>query len=236
DQLFPLGDEPIETLGQDGLDWEHYVVALLRRLEAADTPLVLGVFGGWGSGKTSFLNMLGDAAQQPEWPPPGGGEAQAHRYDWRVIRVNPWECDTPEDAKRLLASSLWRDFFNRSKWLSRERLRALGRTKEGAAAAALDTAGSAAQLSDLGQAAQALFSSDASIGQKLRKHFEEDLKLAVCGRRDRERRLLRPLPAQSAPSAAANAYSLPSRRPGTAPTQPWGQMCRCNEGETSRTQ
>ena len=56
DQPFPLGDEPIETLAQDGLDWKHYVFALLRRLEAADTPFVLGVFGGWGSGKTSFLN------------------------------------------------------------------------------------------------------------------------------------------------------------------------------------
>jgi len=128
EQLFPLGDEPIETLAQDGLDWEHYVFALLRRLEAADTPFVLGVFGGWGSGKSSFLNMLGDAAQKPDWPPPGGGEAQAHRYDWRVIRVNPWECDTPKDAKRLLASSLWRDFYNCRKWYTfrgvRERLRA----------------------------------------------------------------------------------------------------------------
>jgi len=85
------GDRPIERMSQDAMEWERHIRALLRTLERADTPFVLGVYGGWGSGKTSFVNCLADAATRGEY-------AETPQYEWRVVKANPWECDTPDDA------------------------------------------------------------------------------------------------------------------------------------------
>ncbi|MEW6650528.1 MAG: P-loop NTPase fold protein [Chloroflexota bacterium] len=45
---------------QDGLNFGIFKPALLDILQTADTPLTVGVFGSWGSGKNTLLNMLKD--------------------------------------------------------------------------------------------------------------------------------------------------------------------------------
>jgi len=52
-----LDDLPAEV---DALDFRPYVEALAAIIESPNThtPLTIGVFGGWGSGKTSLLRML----------------------------------------------------------------------------------------------------------------------------------------------------------------------------------
>ena len=52
-----LNDLPTD---KDELDFEPYVEALADILldPNTHTPLVLGVFGSWGSGKTSLMKML----------------------------------------------------------------------------------------------------------------------------------------------------------------------------------
>jgi hypothetical protein len=80
--------------GQDALDFQHYVDALADILldPATHTPLTLGVFGPWGSGKTSLMTMLRDRVA-------GGEDATAtprHRTAW----FNAWKYNH-EDA-------LWR--------------------------------------------------------------------------------------------------------------------------------
>jgi KAP family P-loop domain len=54
------GDNPIEKLAQDCLSRATAVQALKTLLNdpALDTPLALGVYGEWGSGKTSVMQML----------------------------------------------------------------------------------------------------------------------------------------------------------------------------------
>ena len=42
----------------DLLNFDIFKPALMEILESADTPLTVGVFGAWGSGKTSLLRML----------------------------------------------------------------------------------------------------------------------------------------------------------------------------------
>lgn len=52
-----LNDLPTD---KDELDFQPYVEALADILldPNTHTPLVLGVFGSWGSGKTSLMKML----------------------------------------------------------------------------------------------------------------------------------------------------------------------------------
>jgi hypothetical protein len=49
--------DPIKTLGQDVLDRQHLAETILERLSETDAG-VLGIYGGWGTGKSSLLNLL----------------------------------------------------------------------------------------------------------------------------------------------------------------------------------
>ena len=52
--------EPIRKWEQDQLDRKPYVKEFLRRLADPECPPVFGLYGSWGTGKTSFLNMVID--------------------------------------------------------------------------------------------------------------------------------------------------------------------------------
>ncbi|MGQ0604023.1 MAG: P-loop NTPase fold protein [Anaerolineales bacterium] len=57
--------EPITEWRKDLLGRIAYVDQFLGRLSQADCSQVIGVYGGWGTGKTSFLKMAED--RYPEW-------------------------------------------------------------------------------------------------------------------------------------------------------------------------
>src|SRR5690606_33354546 len=42
----------------DALDFDDFRTALVEILTTAETPLTVGIFGTWGSGKTSLMQML----------------------------------------------------------------------------------------------------------------------------------------------------------------------------------
>jgi len=52
-----LSDRPIQA-NSDALGNNKYALGLLRFIESADTPVTIGIQGGWGSGKTSLINIL----------------------------------------------------------------------------------------------------------------------------------------------------------------------------------
>ena len=93
DQIHPpiLDDRPTH---KDALDFQPYVDALADILTdlKTHTPLVLGVFGSWGSGKTSLMEMLRDKVSGGEW----ATATVRHRTVW----FNAWKYNQ-EDA-------LWR--------------------------------------------------------------------------------------------------------------------------------
>ena len=64
------GDRPIEKRSQDRLGRAVYaskMAAEIRRLNASQ-GMVIGLFGPWGAGKTSVLNMIAEAlAEEPAW-------------------------------------------------------------------------------------------------------------------------------------------------------------------------
>ncbi|GAB2887928.1 KAP family P-loop NTPase fold protein [Streptomyces mayteni] len=72
----PLTDNPVAGLGDDEYGFRPYVEVLASTVEAArPLPLTVGVFGPWGSGKSSFLRMWQDLL---------GPEAHS-------VWINPWK-------------------------------------------------------------------------------------------------------------------------------------------------
>jgi ABC-type polysaccharide/polyol phosphate transport system ATPase subunit len=53
-----LNDRAVESLKEDALDFTPYVQALADIVITSSTPLTIGVFGTWGSGKTSLMKMI----------------------------------------------------------------------------------------------------------------------------------------------------------------------------------
>ena len=54
-----ISDRPVSQADFDSLRNDKYALALSKFIEDADTPLTIGIQGGWGTGKTSLLNLLG---------------------------------------------------------------------------------------------------------------------------------------------------------------------------------
>ena len=54
-KTYIVNDQPTE---RDALDFTPYVETLADIIQTGNTPLTIGVFGGWGSGKTSLMRMV----------------------------------------------------------------------------------------------------------------------------------------------------------------------------------
>jgi hypothetical protein len=50
--------DAIETLEDDFLNRQEFAKQILARLKEDDCPSALGIYGGWGTGKTSLINLL----------------------------------------------------------------------------------------------------------------------------------------------------------------------------------
>lgn len=55
-----LTDRPIQNESDDNLRATDYATALCNFITNADTPVTIGIQGGWGSGKTSLIKVLQD--------------------------------------------------------------------------------------------------------------------------------------------------------------------------------
>lgn len=53
-----ITDTPLPALAEDNLDASEYADALAKFIANADTPVTIGIQGGWGSGKTSLITVL----------------------------------------------------------------------------------------------------------------------------------------------------------------------------------
>lgn len=73
-----LNDEPA-SVGGDKLHFSRYLNAIERRvLQCEDaSPFVVGIYGSWGSGKTSLMGMIRDQLkEEPE--------------KWEIVEFSPW--------------------------------------------------------------------------------------------------------------------------------------------------
>jgi len=63
-KTFILNDTPIASIQHDALDFSPYAQALADIIMSGSTPLTIGVFGTWGSGKTSLMRMVKEQAEE----------------------------------------------------------------------------------------------------------------------------------------------------------------------------
>ena len=82
-----LADHPIISSDQDRLGRSEFARNLASQLTAYDDPscLVIALFGPWGSGKSSLLNLLAEAITTT---------GNAHGHEPVVLRFNPWNFST----------------------------------------------------------------------------------------------------------------------------------------------
>ena len=78
-----LSDRPVSDATEDSLKADSYAEALAQFIRRSDTPLTIGIQGGWGTGKTSLLNLLKVKLENP-----GKGDESGKCL---VVLVNAWE-------------------------------------------------------------------------------------------------------------------------------------------------
>jgi hypothetical protein len=79
--MMPLTDNPVTDLDQDALGFAPHVRQLDEAVRNAEPlPLTVGIFGGWGTGKSSFLGMWRHHLETAELKTP-------------AIWFNPWKYD-----------------------------------------------------------------------------------------------------------------------------------------------
>ena len=78
-QVSVLSDAPVTFL-QDNLGYKRYVDPLVGVLTNpnTETPFTIGIFGAWGSGKSSLLAMIDERL------------ADKHRDEFIRVHFNPW--------------------------------------------------------------------------------------------------------------------------------------------------
>ena len=91
--VFP--DEPIERVDQDVLGRQSFIENLIRTIRTwpSRAALVIGVFGSWGEGKTSILNML--------------EEQLALEESVLVVRFDPWYFNSQEQLLTSFLDSIY---------------------------------------------------------------------------------------------------------------------------------
>lgn len=96
-------DREIRQAVQDHLNFDQYSHILGGVVQEADTPLTIGVFGPWGSGKTSLMRLVEETlAAQAQ--PPLTVWFNAWKYDreealWRALVIQVLNVFRPEPAR-----------------------------------------------------------------------------------------------------------------------------------------
>lgn len=98
-------DEPTTV---DQLDREQYAKGLARLAREAQPPLVIGVFGEWGSGKTSLLQQVREQLKSDQTSAAAWFDPWKHQYDQNPVLpllhavVRDLHLESREDIQRTL--------------------------------------------------------------------------------------------------------------------------------------
>ncbi len=90
-------DQPILGAAHDRLNFSHYANVLTEVVLTTDTPFTIGIFGPWGSGKTSLMRLVAEQLFDRR--------AEDHRWA-KVVWFNAWQYEHDRGA-------LWRTLLLR---------------------------------------------------------------------------------------------------------------------------
>jgi len=90
-------DQEILTEDQDRFSFQDYANVLAGRAATADTPLTIGIFGRWGSGKTSLMRLI--KAALPKEAKKG--------VRLRSIWINVWQLSNQDEVWHAFLQTLF---------------------------------------------------------------------------------------------------------------------------------
>lgn len=88
-------EQPIKSSNQDLLDRHHFAKALSQSIISykSDESIVVGLYGPWGSGKTSLINLITEETEK-------SNQKKRKNEQTIIIRFNPWNFS---DQNQLIA-------------------------------------------------------------------------------------------------------------------------------------
>jgi len=105
-------DLPVENATRDTLGMGVYAEALANFIRQCDTPMVVGIQGDWGSGKTSLMQMVDSLLREADPTPVS-------------IQLNTWQyaqIENPSDIAPLVLMGLFRKLGDEGAGGAREKL------------------------------------------------------------------------------------------------------------------
>ncbi|MDK2773000.1 MAG: KAP family NTPase, partial [Flavobacterium sp.] len=87
-----LGYEPINNSTQDLFNFKHYAEKVKRIIQLNSSnkePLTIGIYGKWGEGKTSFLNLLKDKIEH--------FDKDKNGKEYLIFEFNPWRYSNEDE-------------------------------------------------------------------------------------------------------------------------------------------
>src|SRR5271157_760179 len=91
-----LPDQPGDV---DYLDFKPYVNALVDQVSSAQTPMTLGVFGSWGSGKTTLMKLMEKEINQRR--------KERAKPDVETLWINVWQLSSQTELWNAFLQSLF---------------------------------------------------------------------------------------------------------------------------------
>ncbi|HII94927.1 MAG TPA: hypothetical protein HA367_04220 [Candidatus Methanofastidiosum sp.] len=61
-----ISDRELGSVEQDKLGFRHLIIPFIKYIEKVNAPTVIGVYGEWGAGKSSFLNFVWNQIKENE--------------------------------------------------------------------------------------------------------------------------------------------------------------------------
>jgi predicted KAP-like P-loop ATPase len=97
-KLFLFTDNPIASIIEDKFGFDTYANVLKDAiLQAKPLPFCVGIFGAWGSGKSSFMRMIEDLIK---------AQVEQTGDKIKTIWFNPWKYDKKEELWNALIQTI----------------------------------------------------------------------------------------------------------------------------------